>query len=246
MTYDARLEGRAWQLLPSISHLAIPAGRSAICFPVDDCQTSGIWGGRDVPSGGIFVVSSGGEFHSRAGEGGHWASLSLCAGSLAAFAQAHAGRDLKFHTAMNVIRSQARAMARLLALHQAASDLAKPIWALVRNGICGCDGCTKYDDPWCWLTPQKRPSRRSRPTMPSGNWDAFQWPIELSSVSCLPQPCADRPMPKLRPRYSSRPRPRPNQQYTARPDPVVQHWPSDKPGDGRVLPTSLGATGWTG
>ena len=115
---------RAWQSLPSISHLAIPPGRSAICFPVDGDQTSGIWGGRDVPSDGIFFVNSGGEFHSRAGMGGRWASLSLSADSLAASAEAHVGSDLTFPAALNVMRPRAAAMARLLAVHKAASELA--------------------------------------------------------------------------------------------------------------------------
>ena len=116
---------RAWQSLSSISHLAIPAGRSAICFPIDGGDTSGIWGGRDIPSGAIFVVSSGGEFYSRAGEGGVWGSLSLSAESLAAATQAHVGRNLTFPFTMNVMRPQTAAFARLLTVHQATSGLAE-------------------------------------------------------------------------------------------------------------------------
>jgi AraC-like DNA-binding protein len=116
---------RAWQSLPSISHLAIPLGRSAICFPVDAGQTSGIWGGSDVPSGTIFVVNSGAEFYSRSGEGGRWASLSLSTDALAEFAQTQIGRDLKFPAATSVMQPRVPAMARLLAVHQAISDLAE-------------------------------------------------------------------------------------------------------------------------
>lgn len=158
---------RAWQSLPSISHLAIPAGRSAICFPVDDGQTSGVWGGRDVPPDGIFVVNSGGEFHSRAGAGGRWAALSLSAESLAASAEAHLGNDLTLPAAMNVMRPQAAAMARLLAVHKAASELAdtapdilvRPEVARVieENLMQAAIGCLMEAD-----TPEVRqPARRS-------------------------------------------------------------------------------------
>jgi AraC-like DNA-binding protein len=115
---------RARQALPTISHLAIPAGRSAICFSVDPRQTLGVWGGKEIKPGGVFVVHSGGEFFSQADERGGWASLSLSAEALAASAQALFGYDLKLPAAAQVARPPNTAMARLSALHKAAGDLA--------------------------------------------------------------------------------------------------------------------------
>ena len=116
---------RAWQSLPTISHLAIPAGRSAICFSVDPHQTLGIWGGHEIQPGGMFVVHSGGEFFSQTDERQSWASLSLSSDALTASAQALIGYDLKLPRATQVAQPQAAAMSRLVALHKAAGDLAE-------------------------------------------------------------------------------------------------------------------------
>jgi len=115
---------RAWQALPTISHLAIPAGRSAICFSVDPRQTLGVWGGKEIEPGGVFVVHSGGEFFSQADGRASWASLSLSAEALAASVRALVGCDLKLPTVTQVARPPIAAMARLSALHKTAGDIA--------------------------------------------------------------------------------------------------------------------------
>ena len=116
---------RAWQSLPTISHLAIPAGRSAICFSVDSHEALGVWGGKEIQPGGIFVVHSGGEFFSQTNERGSWAALSLSADALAASAQVLTGHDLELPAVTQLARPQTAAMARLSALHKAAGDLAE-------------------------------------------------------------------------------------------------------------------------
>ena len=113
---------RAWQSLPTVSHLAIPAGRSAICFPLNADRSSTIWRGREVHSGEMFVVHSGGDFHSRTDKEAHWASVSMASDALSKYMQAVAGSDLGL-TDVTHVRPNPAAMARLLAVHQAAGDL---------------------------------------------------------------------------------------------------------------------------
>jgi hypothetical protein len=113
---------RAWQSLPTVSHLAIPAGRSAICFPLNADRSSTIWRGREVHSGEMFVVHSGGDFHSRTDKEAHWASVSMASDALSKYMQAVAGSDLGLADVTHV-RPRPAAMARLLAVHQAAGDL---------------------------------------------------------------------------------------------------------------------------
>jgi AraC-like DNA-binding protein len=115
---------RAWQSLPSVSHLAIPTGRSAVCFPLDADQISAMWRGREVLPGEMFVVHSGGDFHNRTDEGGQWASVSMASETLDTYMRDVAGSDLKLADVTHV-RSSGAAMARLLAVHQAAAGLAE-------------------------------------------------------------------------------------------------------------------------
>ena len=116
---------RAWQSLPTISHLAIPDGRSAICFSIDGCEKLGVWGGKEVQSDGLFIVHAGGEFFSQVSERTGWGSVSLSSEVLAASAQSLLGRELTLPPAVQVTQPHSAAMARLSALHKAAGDLAE-------------------------------------------------------------------------------------------------------------------------
>src|SRR5579863_7683901 len=115
---------RAWQALPAVSHLSIPTGRSAVCFPLNAHETSWSWGGAELQAGEMFVVHSGGDFHSRADKGGQWASVSMASDVLATYVQAHTGGDLGLADVTRV-RPRSEAMSRLLAVHQAAGNLAE-------------------------------------------------------------------------------------------------------------------------
>jgi AraC-like DNA-binding protein len=116
---------RTWQSLPTISHLTIPAGRSAICFSPDAHRTLGVWGGKEIPPGELFVIHSGGEFFGHTDDQVSWASLSLSAEGLNDAARALIGYDLKIPTVPRVARPPTTAMSRLSALHKAAGDLAR-------------------------------------------------------------------------------------------------------------------------
>jgi hypothetical protein len=119
--------------LPGISHTASHKNRIPIVFLADMDQRPMLNSGILVHPGEIVCYAPGSEHHLRTEAGYHCAAMSLAPEDFAAYAQALMGRELSIPTATRVVRPSSASMARLIQLHQTASDLAKKAPAILAH-----------------------------------------------------------------------------------------------------------------
>jgi AraC-like DNA-binding protein len=109
---------------PRVFHGAVSPDRAVIGFLAEMDQPAVRHCGMDVSPGEI-IVDHWGSMHRRTEAPCHWASMSLTPGELAAASNAIAGRDLRVPSTTRAVRPAPALMARLLALHMQAGQLAK-------------------------------------------------------------------------------------------------------------------------
>jgi AraC-like DNA-binding protein len=115
---------RAETVLPQVTHAAVEEGRSAIYFLADPQQTPIHQNGLELEPGVIVASSSGAEHYRRMSTGTRWASMSLTLEDLASAAQTMVDWELTVPAPARLIRPSPPLMSRLLALHEAAGQLA--------------------------------------------------------------------------------------------------------------------------
>jgi AraC-like DNA-binding protein len=111
--------------LSRVIHVSIDPERAPIQFLADVRQPAMQHDGVDVSSGEIVVYSAGATFHQRTMGPCRWAAMSLTPEELAAAAETIIGRELAVPSHSHIIRPAPALMARLMALHEAATALAK-------------------------------------------------------------------------------------------------------------------------
>jgi AraC-like DNA-binding protein len=115
---------RGRENLARVSHGAVIAERAAIGFLIGADQPAIRYCGIEVSPGEI-MFNKWSSRHRRSFAPCHWGGMSLTPADLAAAGRAIAGRELTVPTDTYVVRPVAALMARLLALHEEAAQLAK-------------------------------------------------------------------------------------------------------------------------
>jgi AraC-like DNA-binding protein len=115
---------RGRESLPRILHGAVNAERSAIEFPIRKDHPAIRYRGIDVSPGEI-VVHDTDTVHRRSFGPSCWGAMSLTPAHLAEAGRVLVGRELTRPSMMRVVRPAPAVMARLLQLHEDATQLAK-------------------------------------------------------------------------------------------------------------------------
>jgi AraC-like DNA-binding protein len=117
--------------LPWIMNAANDPARTPLLFLADADQAPLGESGTEVSAGEILFYRQGATKHSWTSGRSHLASMSLTHEDLAAAGEAINGRALTAPPNSNIVRPEPAAMARLMALHQTAGDLAKTAPAIL-------------------------------------------------------------------------------------------------------------------
>jgi len=109
--------------LPFVARASFYTDRVMFLFLTQNEPPMGVLGSELHP-GDMGIISIGDEFHVRTSAESWWATMMLSPSDLAAAGRALLGRDILAPNATQFTRPAPHLMARLLKLHQAASDLA--------------------------------------------------------------------------------------------------------------------------
>jgi AraC-like DNA-binding protein len=115
---------RGYESLPRVFRGTFNADRAPIGFLTKADQSTFRHCGLEVAPGDI-IVNDRRPMHRRTRAACHWGSMSLEPADLAAMGVAGAGRELAVPSVMRLVRPAPASMTRLLAVHEAAGELAR-------------------------------------------------------------------------------------------------------------------------
>jgi AraC-like DNA-binding protein len=116
---------RGVETLPRVLRSVASKNRAPVVFLANTNQLPIRHGGMKVTSGDVMVEGPGATHHHRSWGPCQWASMSLTPEDLARAGSVISGRELTVSSVARVVRPAPALMARLLSLHENASQLAK-------------------------------------------------------------------------------------------------------------------------